>query len=362
MSAEPRSADKVRKLAEVLRDRKRLLIYVQSPPDPDALASAAALLLMAEVLAKVKGHIVYAGVLGRAENRAMVRYLKLKLARPADVETAPEDALALVDTQPGTGNNPLPRDMQPHIVIDHHPIRDATRKCAFTDVRSNYGATSSILAEYLQALQIQPDAKLATALLYGIRSDTDDLGREASRPDIDSSMFLYPLADKRLLSRIDRERVPLAYFHTLAEALRKAVVYGPVVISHLRNLDNPDAAGEMADLLMRLENVTASFCYGVYGRTILLSLRCCADEVHAGEVMRKIVAGIGTGGGHGMMAGGQVPIPDSDGAERTRRTRLVRARCCRLLKADPKKKMKLVSPDAARPEGRKTEPVEGKAQ
>lgn len=343
MSPEPRSADKVRKLAEVLRDRKRLLVYVQTPPDPDGLASAAALLLMAEVLAKVKGHIVYAGVLGRAENRAMVRHLKLELERPNDVDPTVDDAIALVDTQPGTGNNALPPNTPPHIVIDHHPIRDATRKCAFTDVRSNYGATSTILAEYLQALQIQPDAKLATALLYGIRSDTDDLGREASRPDIDSSMFLYPLADKRLLSRIDRERVPLAYFHTLAEALRKAVVYGPVVISHLRRLDNPDAAGEMADLLMRLENVSASFCYGVYGRTILLSLRCYSDEAHAGDIMGKIVAGIGAGGGHGMMAGGQVPIPEQDGPERKRLSRLIRVRCCRLLKADLRKKTKLVS-------------------
>lgn len=346
MSPEPKSPDKVRKLTETLRDRKRMLVYVQTPPDPDALASAAALLVMGEVLAKLKGHIVYRGVLGRAENRAMVRHLKLELVRARDVTIGTDDVIALVDSQPKAGNNPIPEDVQPHIVIDHHPIRDATRRCAFTDVRSNYGATSSILTEYLQALQIQPDARLATALLYGIRSDTDDLGREASRPDIDHSMFLYPLADKRLLARIERERVPPAYFHTLAEALRKAVVYGPVVVSHLRTLDNPDAAGEMADLFMRLEGVTASFCYGEHDDALVLSLRCYSQHAHAGEIMQRIVAGVGRGGGHNMSAGGQVPLEKGTAAEKKRLTQLIRTRCCRLFEVDVKKRRKLLAREA----------------
>ena len=341
MSPERNSAEKVQKLAEVLRGRARLLVFLQTPPDPDALASAAALLQVAEVAAGIKGQIVYQDMLGRVENKAMVRDLKLELVRAKDVTVAPEDAVALVDTQPLTGNNCLPPDVAPHIVIDHHPIRDATRKAPFTDVQSPYGATSSILAEYLQVLRIQPSARLATALLYGIRSDTDDLGREASKADIDNTMFLYPLADKRLLARIERERVPMAYFHTLADALRQAVVYGRVVISHMHTLDNPDAAGEMADLLMRLEDVDAAFCYGQFDQTLVLSLRCFADKVHAGEVMRKIVDGIGTGGGHGVTAGGQVPL---DGAAAERRLRrLVRERSRRLLKADMKSRRKLLA-------------------
>lgn len=353
MSAEARSTDKVRKLGDVLRAKKRLLVYVQTPPDPDALASAAALLVMAEVLAKIRGRIVYGGVLGRVENQAMVRHLKLDMLRHTDVEIGPDDAVALVDSQPLAGNNRLPSDMVPDIVIDHHPIQDATRKSPFTDIRSTYGATSSILTEYLRALQIQPDARLATALLYGIRSDTDDLGREASQSDIRHSMFLYPIADKRLLSRIERERVPLAHFHTMAEALRKAVVYGPVVISHLRALDNMDAAAEMADMLMRLEGVTASFCYGAYGQSIVLSLRCYEGNMHAGETMRAIVAGVGTGGGHGVMAGGQVALPNGDASAKRRLTRLIRERGCRLLKVDTSKRRDLLDQTAQRSRGRR---------
>ncbi len=159
-------------------------------------------------------------------------------------------------------------------------------------------------------------------------------------------MFLYPLADKRLLARIERERVPPAYFHTLAEALRKAVVYGPVVVSHLRTLDNPDAAGEMADLFMRLEGVTASFCYGEHDDALVLSLRCYSQHAHAGEIMQRIVAGVGRGGGHNMSAGGQVPLEKGTAAEKKRLTQLIRTRCCRLFEVDVKKRRKLLAREA----------------
>ena len=339
--AEPKTTDKVQKLTELLRGRKRLWVFVQTPPDPDALASAAALLVVADVVASVKGDIVYGGVVGRVENQAMVRNLNLQLVRARDVKVEPGDAVAVVDSQPQAGNNCLPDHVTPDVVIDHHPIRDVTRKAPFTDVRSHYGATATILTEYLQALRVQPDARLATALLYGIRSDTDDLGREASWADINSTTFLYPLADKRLLSRIEQERVPVAYFRTLSETLRKAVVYGPVVISQLRELDNPDAAAEMADLLARLEGAHAAFCYGVFDDGIVLSLRCFRGDEHAGETMAKIVDGIGRGGGHGVAAGGQVPLPPGDPKEAKRLMRLVRMRCYRRLGVDPKKKRKL---------------------
>ncbi len=342
MAQGDKSADKVEKLAQTLRGRNRLWVFVQTPPDPDALASAAALAVVAETLASVKSAFVFGGVLGRVENHAVVRHLRMNLVRARDVEIGENDAVALVDSQPHAGNNPLPDDVEPDIVIDHHPIRDETRRCPFTDVRSPYGATSTILTEYLQTLGVQPSARLATALLYGIRSDTEDLGREASKADIDSTLFLYPLADKRLLARIERERVPLEYFHTLAEALHKAVVYGPVVVSQLRRLDNPDAAAEMADLLMRLENVRSAFCFGVYEDAIVLSLRHLAEEEHAGELMQRIVKGVGRGGGHGVAAGGQVPLPPGDARARDRLLRLLRRRAFRVLGVDAKTRRKLV--------------------
>ena len=202
-----------------------MLIVMQDYPDPDAIASAAALRDLANAMAGVQCFVAQGGALGRAENRAMVKYLDLKLHDMTQVDTDRFDLVAMVDTQPGTGNNSLPEGIIPQIVIDHHPMRQATRSAAFTDVRSGYGSTATILHEYLVESGIEIDARVATALLYGIRSDTNDLGREATQEDINALVALYPIANKRALSRIETERVPRAYFQMLAEGLRNAQTF-----------------------------------------------------------------------------------------------------------------------------------------
>ena len=153
-----RSAHKVRRLLETLSDRRSLLIVMQDNPDPDSIASAASLRRIANQLGDVTCSIAYGGKIGRGENRALADYLGLNF-RPIDqVDPKKFDAIALVATQPGTGNNSLPDDVRAHIVLDHHPLRPGTRSVPFTDVRSRYGALSSILVEYLREADIVPEA------------------------------------------------------------------------------------------------------------------------------------------------------------------------------------------------------------
>ena len=181
MKAAEKTGSKLQKLTELFTGKAYLLVVMQDTPDPDSLAAAVALRRLAKSLANLQCSLAYGGTVGRGENRALVKYLGLNL-RPCDeIDYEKYDLVAMVDTQPGTGNNSLPETVTPNIVIDHHPIRRQTRTAAFTDVRSGYGAASTILVEYLIEAGITPDTPLATALLYGIRSDTQDLGREASR-------------------------------------------------------------------------------------------------------------------------------------------------------------------------------------
>jgi nanoRNase/pAp phosphatase (c-di-AMP/oligoRNAs hydrolase) len=189
----------------------------------------------------------------------------------------------MVDTQPGTGNNSLPAGIEPDIVIDHHPIHRQTRAAPFTDIRRSYGATSTILVEYLIEAGITPDPPLATALLYGIRSDTQDLGRECSRYDIEAIEFLYPFANKRMLGIIQRGKVPRVYYQMLADALRNARVQGPAVITELGDIDNPDMIAEVADLLLREDETTWSMCTGYWNNKLLISLRTSEETILAGE-------------------------------------------------------------------------------
>jgi nanoRNase/pAp phosphatase (c-di-AMP/oligoRNAs hydrolase) len=121
-------------------------------------------------------------------------------------------------------------------------------------------------------------------------------------------MKLYPQANKRILSQIQRGLVQREYYRLLVLALNDARVFGKAVISNLGAVDNPDIVGEMADLLLRDEQIEWSMCYGLCRDKIQLSIRTNAETPPASKVIRRIVAHRGTGGGHESYAGGQVPV------------------------------------------------------
>ena len=259
----PVAAEVVRltNLLESVKGVKRLNICAHSNPDPDSLACSMALKFILEELAGIKCTIVYAGVIGRAENQAMVKLLKIPLRPLKRVRRF--DDYALVDTQPGTGNNPYPRQYRPRIVIDHHPLRKSTR-ASFVDVRPRYGATATILTEYLQAANLTVPSWLATALSYGVSSETRDLGREAGTEDVKAYIWLFPLIQKKVLSQIEHPRLPRSYFTAIDRALHRSFHYRNVIGSKLGRVENPDIVSEVADFLMSHERMTWSITIGCY--------------------------------------------------------------------------------------------------
>lgn len=304
--------EKLNRLCAVLKDQKTLLIVMQDFPDPDAIAAAAALRELARSNQEITTTLACGGFVGRAENRALLKYLGLNIKSLDGVTPEQFGVIALVDTQPGAGNNGLGRDVIPDIVIDHHPMRPQSRKCPFSDVRSRYGATSTIMYEYMVVAGVDLPLPVATALLYGIRSDTADLGREAVRADIDAYLALYPNCNKRVLGRIAMARVPRSYFQTIAMGLNNAHSAGNCVYTLLGSVDTPDIVSEIADLLLRDEETTWALCIGAYGDQLLLSLRTSDLQANAGKIMLRIVGKSGTGGGHSVMAGGQIPVTSPD--------------------------------------------------
>ncbi|MBN2212551.1 MAG: DHH family phosphoesterase [Sedimentisphaerales bacterium] len=327
---------RVAKLKELLTGETSLLIVMQDNPDADAIASAVALRRIANVVSKVSCSLAHGGSVGRAENRALARYLQLNLRPLSELDVFSFDLIAMVDTQPGTGNNSLPEGVLPDIVIDHHPIRPRTRQCTFTDVRSNYGATATILYEYLQFLDILPDTPLATGLIYAIRSDTQDMGMQATAVDIGAIQLLYPLANLRMLSEIQRGRVERSYFKMLADGLRNARAWKHCVATCLGEIDNPDMIAEIADLLLRDDLTTWSFCSAFAQGKLQMSLRTSEASARADLVMRKLVSRRGSGGGHNSLAGGQIPLKENTAAERKRLETLVRKRLLKQLGEDDK--------------------------
>jgi nanoRNase/pAp phosphatase (c-di-AMP/oligoRNAs hydrolase) len=306
---QPKELKKVQELYNfVIHQKGKILLLTHNNPDPDGLASALALKYLLSDFWKFKTTVAYGGMIGRAENKAMVRNLNMDIKPVSEIRLRDYAIIALIDSQPGTGNNPLPENTVPDIVIDHHfPVDEDVISAHFIDIRPNCGSTSTILTEYLRDSGLtEIDRDVATALIYGIRSDTRDLGRESGPEDVAANNFLFRWVDFKLLSNIEHPRLSREYLRMFARAIERAVLDGNVVISDLQEISNTDSLSEVADLLVRLEGVKWAMCYGEFQGEVYFSLRMNSRQGHAGLLAQKIVSGIGSGGGHHMIAGGKI--------------------------------------------------------
>lgn len=301
--------EKLLELENVLKNCHGLLILTHDNPDPDAISSAEALRYILSKKFKIRSKIVYGGIVGRAENKAMVQLLKIPTHSIADISIEKYRHFALIDTQPGTGNNSLPRRIKPTIVIDHHPLRKTTR-ADFIDVRSEYGATATILTEYLTASGLEIPSHLANSLFYGLSSETQNLGREASDADKNAYLKLFSYTNKRILSHIEHPKLSRDYFFNLSQALNNASTYRNVIVSRLGNISNPDHAPLIADLLLRLERMSWSLAIGQYVDKLIISVRTTRTKANAGRLVQRLVLPKGKAGGHDMVAGGKIDCPE----------------------------------------------------
>lgn len=290
---------------QILPKSGSVLLTSHDNPDPDALASCLALQTLIREKKGLTSRIAIGGLLGRAENRVMSLELDIDLHPIEMLLNKPWDAVVMVDAQPGSGNSNLPPKMPVTAVIDHHPLRRPL-KSPFVDVRPEYGAVSTILVEYLGGQGLDWDAKLATALYYAIKSETADLGRGVCDADRRAHFALFDSIDWELLHRILKAEIPGDYFRLFPRGIELAKLYGSVVVSDLGEIPVPDAVAELAEFMLRHEDVKRSLVLGRYENQIVYSIRFTRSDLDAGMVASAIVKGYGTGGGHDQMAGGRI--------------------------------------------------------
>ncbi len=315
------AADVTERLSQIrwfLGEAEHVVVLTHDNPDPDAIASAAGLGFLVERISGLPVTLAFGGIIGRAENRSLMEELDVPFERIEGLEVPPNTAFALVDTQPGSGNNALPPGVVPAIVLDHHPPRPESEAASFWDIRPEFGASASMIVEYIRAAKLEPDRKLATALFYGIQSETMDLGREASEADVAASVFLYPRTDPAAISRIRHARVPRGVYRSIHEGLERAWSRGEVVFVPLGDLDYPDLVAQLADLFLRVHGVDWVIAAGRYKESLLISVRAQEPDAHAGDLVQGVVGARGSAGGHGEMAGARIglsPEASSDEAD-----------------------------------------------
>jgi nanoRNase/pAp phosphatase (c-di-AMP/oligoRNAs hydrolase) len=303
-----RLARTMRRVEEVkthFEGAESVLILLQDDPDPDAIASGLAL---RQVLGRNKQTTPLGsfGRVTRPENLAMVKLLEIEIDKIAKNDLKHFDRIALVDLQPPHLSNP-PDEID--LVIDHHP-EQFNYKSHLKDIRPNYGATSTILLEYLLCSNSAIGTRLATAMLYGIKSDTFALSREVNEWDVEAFSYLYPLANQNLMRRIERPELPPAALDALSLALKNRRVIDKVAFVHLGRVERDDLIPQMADFSLSFEGIEWAFVSGVFESNYIISVRNVGYVRAAGRVLKEAFGDIGSAGGHASMAKAIIPLTE----------------------------------------------------
>jgi nanoRNase/pAp phosphatase (c-di-AMP/oligoRNAs hydrolase) len=297
---------RVVELRALVEPRERIGILLQPDPDPDGIAGAYALRMLLGRKRPTAPFISF-GAVRRPENQAMIQALGIEVRTVTPEELDEFDGLALVDVQPTVfGENPPARVQSVDVVIDHHPERSGY-DAVLRDIRPSYGATSTILTEYIRAVGMEVNARLATALVYGIKSDTQLLGRETSRADMMAFAFLHAGHSPALLRRIERPALPTDGLRALGRALSKTSVEEGIHLLVLGRVGE-EVIPQVADLGLQAEGAEWSIAAGTVNRNLVFSVRNVGYVRAAGEVVRRVVEGLGVGGGHRSMAKGIIPL------------------------------------------------------
>lgn len=305
--------EKIESFREHILPLSSVLILTHDYPDPDCLASAFGVSTLLSFWGVKSSVISFGGFVGRAENRAMIRFLNIKTIPFVLTEINDFEKIILVDCFPGRGNVSLPVTIPVHAVIDHHPNKSIPGTHFFSDIRKEYGATSTIITKYLLHAGCPIDPRLATALFYGIKTDTGEMRREGSPVDLECYKYLFDIMDHQLLSRIENPDRDVEYFKILHRATEYAVTFDAIGYTHLGNVTTPDYVAEMADLFHSLEKLEWMICSGIFKNQIFFSIRTKNSD-KAGVSAEKIASILhGSGGGHSRVAAGKVPLESDSG-------------------------------------------------
>lgn len=293
-------------LNRLAKKPKSVLILTHDYPDPDAIASAFCLQFLLERAYHTSSRMAFGGMIGRMENKAMVRLLNIPIRRLKKGDCKEYQKIGLVDTQPDFTNNSFPKNRKAFLVIDQHSAnKKPNAECAIIDTEC--GATCVILAEACLLLELDIPTPVATALAYGILTDTQNLYRAKRRDVIQTYLAILPKADMRLLARIQNPPRSKHFFQTLVVGIGRAKVCRSLIFSHLGSVHSPDYVAQIADLLLSYRGMCFAFCTGRYKGKLHLSLRM--KEGSANESLRSILEK-GEAGGHDTIAGGSFKVAD----------------------------------------------------
>jgi nanoRNase/pAp phosphatase (c-di-AMP/oligoRNAs hydrolase) len=289
-------------LRELFSPEDRLLIIIK--PDPDSIASSLALKTL--LLKSIKyATTAYAGEITRQENIALVKLLNIPMERIEEIDFPEFNRTAILDGQPPQFD--LPQNKPFDVIIDHHPITKGYN-ASFKDIRPNYGSTSTIMTEYLNAARIKPSTRLSTALLYGIKTDTNNFERDTRPEDVWAFRYLFPRANKNVLRKIELSELSPEILNYFKIAFDRMKIFKDKIFVHMGEIGNPDVCVQLADFLMRVNNISWTVISSMADDTLIIILRSDGYRKNAGKMASKLFGDLGNAGGHRSAARAEIPL------------------------------------------------------
>jgi nanoRNase/pAp phosphatase (c-di-AMP/oligoRNAs hydrolase) len=279
-----------------------ILIVINADPDSIASAMAVKRLLWRKVSSVTISNI---NILDRPDNTAMVSLLDVKMTHIDEIDGTLYNRFVIVDSQPD--HHECFAKFTYDVVIDHHPITFSGAR--FSDIRPEYGATSSIMTQYLRAEGIKPSVKLATGLFHAIKVDTCDFQRKAVIEDMRAFQFLFRHANMHMASKIEQSEIKFDNLKYYKKALTRKILRKDKLFVHLGAVDSPDICVNIADFFLKVESVQWSIVSGIYNKTLILIFRNDGIRKNAGKLASKSFGEIGSAGGHKSAARAEIPVP-----------------------------------------------------
>ncbi len=282
--------------------KDRVLITID--PDPDSIASAFALkrLLWHKVQNTCIGMV---RPIKRLNNKALVRLLKLPMVLLTEDHLKEFDKFLLVDGQPQ--HNEFFARIPYVAVFDHHPVTVPV-EASFVDVRPDYGATSTMLTEYLRAAKIKPSQALATALIYGIKTDTRSMERHTLLEDVKAFHYLFSLANRNILRKIEISDLALKDLQFFPRAINSKHVVKDRIFAFLKKVPNSDMLVILAEFFLKVHDISWSVVSGIVNEDLVIVVRNDGYRKDAGKTVAKAFTGLGSAGGHRAMARAEIPL------------------------------------------------------
>ncbi|MCK5350286.1 MAG: DHH family phosphoesterase, partial [Desulfobacula sp.] len=293
--------ERLNQFLSLFKGGSKVLVVINA--DPDAIASAMAVKrLLWRKVSEVC--IVYFNKISRPDNLAMIEYTDPGLVLLDDIKKEDFNTFVVVDSQPD--HNERFSEFNYDAIIDHHPL--TCDKATYVDIRSDYGACSTIMTEYLKSKKIKLSSRLAAALMLGIKTDTSDFTRQASLKDIRAFQYLYQFADNNIVTKVERTALTQEDLDFVGHAIKQRKVIHNRVFFHAGNITKPDELVVVADFFLTLSKVNWSIISGVYEKKLIIIIRNDGLRKGAGNTAKEAFSMYGSAGGHKTMARAELDL------------------------------------------------------